>query len=519
MNDMRLTDAQLANGLRRIVPSEAQAGLRDRILAEVEDTRQERSLPALLGGLTDADPVARRRALLLVAAALLAIGVAAASVVGSLLRDRPDPLLTDRPNQLPELAFAPPADMPGFVRSTYDLMPELRPVTVTTLENATTKGKIYVDGSGAIRVETYASPDATEPETYKIFTGSSMGELLIVNSERVWHEQAGAISEDPRVFVFATMGAARRNTAPGCEVAVSPGEVYVDTPGRGWKYLGSEYVAGRPTHHVACGDELWIDIETRMTLRSRGAGQTIEATEVEFGQPPAELFELRQPQGVASLSEEAYSCATDPYCSASPRPVVTPPPATGNIKAPTDLTALVGAALVADKDLPAYEVVVENWSAKYPGSTTHLRYDGAGRYRVERTFEGTPDPPSITLRGPDYQYSTELTTDGVVFWRSTTVGEDSRRVSYPLQMPDQCAGGWTFAGVDVVHDRPADHLTCPGVLAPDGYWIDKETHLVLRIQTLQEERSGTSVLEVAELRLVAQPAELFELPKDADVRP
>jgi hypothetical protein len=515
---MRLTDAQLANGLRRIVPSEAQAGLRDRILAEVQDARQERSLPALLGRLTDADPVARRRALLLVAAALLAIGAAAASVVGSLLRDRQDPLLTDRPNQLPELAFAPPADMPGFVRSTYDLMPELRPVTVTTLENGTTKGKIYVDGSGSIRVETYASPDATEPETYKIFVGTTMGQLTVVNSEKVWYEQAGAISEDPRVFVFATMGAARRNTAPGCEVAVSPGEVYVDTPGRGWKYLGSEYVAGRPTHHVACGDELWIDTETRMTLRSRGGALTIEATDVEFGQPPPELFELRQPQGVAKISDEDYGCASDPYCSASPRPVVTPPPAPGNIEAPKDLTALLAAALVAGKDLPPYEVVVENWSAKYPGSGTHLWYDGAGRYRVERTFEETPDPPSITLRGPDYQYSTELTTDGVVFWRRTTLNEDSRRVSYPLRLPDQCVGGWTFVGVDLVHNRPADHLTCPGVLVPDGYWIDRQTHLVLRIQTLEEERSGTSVEEVAELRLVDQPPELFELPKDADVR-
>lgn len=315
------------------------------------------------------------------------------------------------------------------------------------------------------------------------------------------------------------MGAARRNTEPGCEVAISPGEVYVDTPGRGWKYLGSEYVAGRPTHHVACGDELWIDTESRTTLRSRGAGLTIEATEVEFGQPPAELFELRQPQGVATISDDDYACSTDPYCSAPPRPVVTPPPAPGNMKAPADLDALVAAALVADKDLPAYEVVVENWSAKYPGSSSHLRYDGAGRYRVEQTFEETPDPPSITLRGPDYQYSTELTTDGVVFWRRTTLNEDSRRISYPLRLPDQCARGWTFVGVDLVHDRPADHLTCPGVFGPDGYWIDRETHLVLRIQILQEERSGTSVEEVAELRLVDQPAEFFELPKDADVRP
>jgi hypothetical protein len=88
MNEMRLTDAQLEAGLRRILPTVAQAGLQARILGEVEATRQDRPLPTLLGRLTDADPVARRRAQLLVAAVLVAIGLAAAGVVGALLIDR-----------------------------------------------------------------------------------------------------------------------------------------------------------------------------------------------------------------------------------------------------------------------------------------------------------------------------------------------------------------------------------------------------------------------------------------------
>ena len=521
MNDMRLTDAQLAVGLRAIVPSEAQVGLHARILAEVGATHQERPLPTLLGRLTDADPDARRRALLLLAAAaLLAIGVAAAGVVGALLNER----------QKPFLSLDPPKDLAGFVRSTYDLMPQSRPVTITTLQDGKTKGKIYVDSSGATRIETFATPDATEPDSYKIFAGTTLGQLTTTGSRRVWSQQTDAISEDPRVFVFATMGAERRLGQPGCEVAISEGEVYHDTPGRAWTYVGVEYVAGRPTHHVSCsGDDLWIDIETRMTLRSRtavlgvdgrpipGLFHTIEATQVEFGQPPAALFEMRKPDGAVVAGEAESACASDPYCSASPRPVVTPPPGPNGLNPPADLDKLVKAAMLADKDLPAYEVVVENWSAKYPGSQIRVQYDGSGRYRTELTLEGSPDPPSIVLVGDGHRYASQLTTDGFVYWRDMSGSE--RRIGYPLLLPNECAGGWQFVGVDLVHGRLADHLACPGPIVPDGYWIDRDTHLVLRTQSLHDEQSGAQVQEVVDLTFGEQPAARFELPPGADVRP
>ena len=123
-----------------------------------------------------------------------------------------------------------------------------------------------------------------------------MAELTDIGTRRVWYEQTGAISEDPRVFVFASLGAARTTPAPGCETVVSPGEEYSGTPGRGWRYVALEYVAGRPAHHVQCGDDLWIDVATRLTLRSRaaapvraGGAQTkaVEVTSVELGQPPS----------------------------------------------------------------------------------------------------------------------------------------------------------------------------------------------------------------------------------------
>lgn len=524
MNDMRMTDAQLAAGLRRNMPSEAQAGLRARILAEVEATSQERPMPALLGRLTDADPVARRRALLVAAAALLAIGLTAAGVVGALLADRStDPI--------PELSLEPPSDLAAFARSTYDLMPALPPLTMTAIADGTTKSRIYVDGSGAVRIETFGTLDATEPETYKILSGTTMGQFLVVGSRPVWYEQAGAISEDPRVFVFATMGAVRGPSQAGCEVAVSPGESYADTPGRLWRYVGLEEVAGRPTHHLSCADDLWIDVATRLTLRSRGAvldasgapipGQfrTIEATQVEIGQPPAELFEMAPPAGIERIAEADYACATNPYCSASPRPVVTPPPAPADVEPPAKVDVVVAAALAASKDLPGFDVTVEHRNAKYPGNVTRVLHDGSGRFRTEWTFEGSSDPPSIMLSGDDYAYATEMTADGVVFWLDLASPRgDARRGSYPLALPDDCPGGWQVVGVDLVRGRLADHLGCPGIIVPDQYWIDRETHLVVRVQLLRDEQQGTDVDEVIDLRLGELAPELFELPQDADIR-
>ena len=101
-----------------------------------------------------------------------------------------------------------------------------------------------------------------------------------------------------------------------------PSEVGNGTAATGWRYVGLEYVAGRPTHHVACVGDLWIDIETRLILRTQGpavddAGQPIpvestEVTEIAFGEQPAALFE--PPEGVARMSAEEYSayiCARD----------------------------------------------------------------------------------------------------------------------------------------------------------------------------------------------------------------
>ncbi len=186
---------------------------------------------------------------------------------------------------------------------------------------------------------------------------------------------------------------------------------------------------------------------------------------------------------------------------------------------PADLDAVLAAAMAASDVPTAYEVAVEQWSAKYPGSTTRTLHDGAGRYRMEMIFDGTTDPASVVLVGDDYHYATESTTDGVVFWRDTSSQMNGeRRVGYPLRLPLECVGGWQLIGVDLVHGRIADHLACPGPLVPDEYWIDRDAHLVLRIQTMHDEAYGTDVQEVVELRFGPSPPELFDLPVGADVR-
>ena len=134
-----------------------------------------------------------------------------------------------------------------------------------------------------------------------------------------------------------------------------PGEVGNGTVATGWRYVGLEYVAGRPTHHVACAGDLWIDIETRLILRTQGpavddAGQPIpaeftEVTEIAFGEQPTALFE--PPEGPARMSMEeytAYICVRDlpnemapgiSDCPSTGEAEATPPPEPSPTPMPT----------------------------------------------------------------------------------------------------------------------------------------------------------------------------------------
>ena len=169
-----------------------------------------------------------------------------------------------------------------------------------------------------------------------------MGTLVAGTDGPAWYAQPGAISEDPRVFVYATLGQAGATIENGqrCSSTPSPEEQPSSEPRTGWAYVGAERVAGRPAYHVECGGRhLWIDHQTRLTLRSSGPvvdeawnvipGQTetVEVTSIDLGQPPADLFVIRAPDGVPVIDEETYTCLTDPICQAPPREIETPPSA------------------------------------------------------------------------------------------------------------------------------------------------------------------------------------------------
>ncbi len=312
MNGLRLTNAQISKALRLHLPERAQAGLRERILESAEATAQQRRMPSFLGALSDADPVSRRRSLLIAAALLIALAVATAAAAGAWRLLQRDPLT--------ELSLDPPTDVRAFVLSSYERLPELPPLALTWHDSASAKGRVYVDRSGAVRFDRFASAEATEPSSYTVLSDHRISGMAPVESGVAWVEPGHeAIGDDPRVFLRTILSAGE---GPGCEMERDP-DAGIGTAATGWRYVGAEYVAGRPTHHVACVGEhaldidLWLDAETRLILRTRepetdDAGQpipgqfgTTEVTEIGFGEQPAALFE--PPDGVVHMTSEAYS--------------------------------------------------------------------------------------------------------------------------------------------------------------------------------------------------------------------
>ena len=115
MTPRPVTDEQLAAGLRAHLPASTPpcaSGSSPR-----SRPRRRSGLPSILGRLNDADPVARRRTILLVALLALALAASAVATAGALLREQ----------RTPDLSLDPPAELPVFVRSAYDDMPKLQP--------------------------------------------------------------------------------------------------------------------------------------------------------------------------------------------------------------------------------------------------------------------------------------------------------------------------------------------------------------------------------------------------------
>ena len=154
------------------------------------------------------------------AAMLLIAALAVTGVVGAILLDRqqnPFRRGTSRPRRSGRSSSRQTTCLTTS-RRPYGEMDELPPVTITAIsddgQGMIQKKRIFVDGSGATRVETYPTPDATEPTEYEIYSGTSMGHMLPVDGEPSWYQQLDAITEDSRVFVYAAMSG-RPRRRPG----------------------------------------------------------------------------------------------------------------------------------------------------------------------------------------------------------------------------------------------------------------------------------------------------------------
>jgi len=171
-----VTDGQISRALRAHLPKQAAAGLRERVIGAAETTAHLRSFPSFLGALSDADPVSRRRSLLIAAALLVALAFASAAAVGALRLLERDPVH--------DLSLEPPADLPAFVLSSYERLPQMPPVALAWHDSGSAKGRIYVHRSGAVRFDRFSSADATEPSSYTIVSPNhTISGLALVESE------------------------------------------------------------------------------------------------------------------------------------------------------------------------------------------------------------------------------------------------------------------------------------------------------------------------------------------------
>ena len=155
-------------------------------------------------------------------------------------------------NPIEDLSLEPPTDVPALVLSSYDRLPELPPLAMTRLDDGTTSSRIYVDRSGAVRIEQYASADATEPDTYIILSGNSVGSLETVGSEKVWVVNQEAIGDDPRIFIPNELASAQIGfDGPGCDLTRNEDEAGNGTAATGWtlcRYRGGCRAPCPPRH-------------------------------------------------------------------------------------------------------------------------------------------------------------------------------------------------------------------------------------------------------------------------------
>jgi hypothetical protein len=245
------------------------------------------------------------------------------------------------------------------------------------------------------------------------------------------------------------------------------GEVGGGTAASGWRYVGLESVAGRSTHHVTCsGVDLWLDIESRLILRTKGpavdgAGQPIraestEVTEIEFGEQPAALFE--PPVGVARLSEDEYlaylctagelpneqvvglgpreGCPTEAEATSPPEPSPSPSPT----EPPNTSPCAVQPGNVTERDGPL------GWTQ------ASMKKDWPAPVRPEPAGGGSVRPMRLTYLDPMRDNGSEAYPCVDIRWVTANTSEVHVKVDSTQPVVDP-ADAWIAYGIVTDVDR------------------------------------------------------------------
>lgn len=506
MTRRQLTDDQIAAGLRAHLPV-GYPGLHQRILDEIATSPQERRLPSILGRLTDADPMGRRRTMLLLALVALALSLSVTAIAGALLRQQ----------RAPELSLDPPTDVDAFVLGAYAKLAELPAFTFIETAADGPRTTYHYDGEGALREE--ADGQVT------IFTSDVIAHARDLGGQPTWVISQGAWGD-----ALSRLTESGPPTCPG-----------------GWEYVELAYVIERPTHHVRCVsvDEgmgaieghHWVDIDSGLVLRSRESasqptgsgsfepmGMTFsEIVALEFAPQPAELFLMDG----ATMSADRWACEVEGECPsqgpASPEPdpsttpVITPPPVQTKATIPIDLDAFVASVHAAYAEAEPVDIRID--ATQHPnirrGRETRWQRDGVGGYRSEIDLSpGDGLPGVVFLITAGRVYETDPRPDGRT-WRDWGVAEGPSHLP-TMGLPEICGAGWRHLGFDRVLDRPAHHLEC----AFQEFWVDVDWLFVTRAHDhdpMLGDDPGAGLSEATAITFGPQPQELFEAPAPDDV--
>jgi len=566
MSSRPLSDEQLVLALRAYLPKAAPSGSAERLAEAIATQRQERRLPIVVAQLRDVDPIGRRRSVVL-AVALLVI----AAVVGGIATGAWRPRFVD---PLRDLGVDPPGDVQAYAVSIVQDSPVVRPMAITLVADGApssfggrtegpVKTRIFMDGAGSVRIEHFATLDDTEPQTYRLINAGRIVELAKQGDERVWIEERS--DGDPRAWVFNELAAYMGNADNlDCEMTTPD-------PASAWRYIGLERVVDRPAHHIFCGGEFWVDVETRLILRSRGpltadgrpvadTTRTIEVIALDLGDQPRALFDLVKPTGIRTVTRDeqvAYqeaaaqeaACAADPVCAAPEVTLPTPPAAEG-AEPPAPVDQIVAAAVAARVQLRPVQITIER-SRSRGGviGNDRLLFERPDLFRVERAEDRLAEIPAGTSIWSGERGVWDMRTDerGTTTWLRFTNGRNIGDAAYmwleeTLFVLPECGpvGGladgvdgprWRHLGVDRVGAFIADHITCGDAektwnvngdqygcgCAGSEFWIDRDTHLVVRRVRPGEGGGPSDVREVVDLEFTRTPQDLFHPPAGATV--